>query len=163
MMAWRNMAPADLPAIKRVADVVHCDFPESDAVFEERLRLYAAGCFVLSDGELISGYLISHPWLFRKPPPLNSLLQAIPLGADTYYIHDIALLDDARRSGSASGIVRIVVEHARDRSFTNLSLIAVSGSARFWQRHGFSAASDAEIDMKLQSYGDDARFMTLRL
>lgn len=157
------MAPADLPAIKQVADVVHRDFPESDTVFEERLRLYAAGCFVLNDGERISGYVISHPWLYRKPPPLNSLLQAIPHAADTYYIHDIALLDEARRSGSASGVVRILVKHARDRSFLNLSLIAVSGSSRFWQRHGFSVVSDADIDAKLLSYGRDARFMMLSL
>lgn len=163
MMMWRSMTAADLPAIKQVADVVHRDFPESDAVFEERLRLYAAGCFVLNDGERISGYVISHPWLYRKPPALNSLLQAIPHAADTYYVHDIALLDKARRSGSASGIVRILVKHARDRSFSNLSLIAVNGSSPFWLRHGFSVVSDPGIDLKLKSYGDGAKFMTLRL
>lgn len=163
MMAWRSMAPADLPAIKQVADVVHRDFPEGDAVFEERLRLYAAGCFVLSNGERISGYVISHPWLYRKPPALNSLLKAIPHAADTYYIHDIALLDEARRSGSASGVVRILVKHARDQSFSNLSLIAVNGSSPFWLRHGFSVVSDSDLDEKLLSYGRDARFMMLSL
>lgn len=163
MMTWRSMTSADLPGIKRVADVVHQDFPESDAVFEERLRLYAAGCFVLCDDKPIAGYVVSHPWRYRKPPALNSLLQTIPCDADTYYVHDIALHGDARRSGSASEIVRILVKHAREHSFPNLSLIAVSGSSRFWQRHGFAVVSDADIDEKLVSYGSDARFMTLTL
>ncbi len=163
MMTWRGMTPADLPEIKRVAEAVHQDFPESDAVFEERLRLYAAGCFVLCHDKRIAGYAVSHPWLYRKPPALNSLLQAIPREADTYYIHDVALLGEARRSGSASEIVRILVEHARERSFPNLSLIAVSGSPRFWQQHGFSIVSDADLDEKLLSYGSDARFMALAL
>lgn len=163
MMTWRNMTDADLPAIKRVADIVHQDFPESDAVFEERLRLYAAGCFVLGNDERTAGYAVSHPWLYGRPPALNSLLQAIPLKADTYYIHDIALLDEARRSGSASGIVQTLVDHARGESFSNLSLIAVSGSAPFWQTRGFSIVSDPDIDGKLQSYGRDARFMTLQV
>lgn len=163
MMTWRNMTHADLSAIKRVADVVHQDFPEGDAVFAERLRLYAAGCFVLSDDAQLAGYAVSHPWTYRKPPALNSLLQIIPPEADTYYIHDIALLGEARRSGSASEIVRTLVDHARDGSFSNLSLIAVSGSSLFWQRHGFSIVSDPDIDGKLQSYGRDARFMTLQL
>lgn len=163
MMTWRSMRSADLPEIKRVADAVHQDFPESDAVFTERLRLYAAGCFVFGDDSTIAGYVVSHPWRYRKPPALDSLLQTIPSDADTYYIHDIALLGDAQRSGSASEIVRILVKHARERSFPNLSLIAVSGSARFWQRHGFSVVSDASLDEKLLSYGSDARFMTLTL
>jgi len=163
MMTWRQMTQADLPAIKWVADVVHRDFPESDSVFEERLRLYAAGCFVLGNDEQTAGYAVSHPWLYGKPPALNSLLQAIPSDADTYYVHDIALLGDARRSGSASSIVQTLVHHARQQAFPNLSLIAVSGSSPFWRKHGFSIVSEPEIDGKLQSYGRDARFMTLQI
>ena len=62
-MAWRRMAPADLPAVMEIAAVVHPDYPEDEAVFAERLRLAPSGCHVLADlaGALL-GYLVSHPW-----------------------------------------------------------------------------------------------------
>src|SRR5450830_264049 len=45
---WRPMQISDLRGVLAVADEVHPAFPEDATVFEERLRLYPAGCLVFS-------------------------------------------------------------------------------------------------------------------
>jgi len=160
---WRPMTPADLAAVGDIAAEVHPGYPEDATVFEERLRLYPAGCHVYADGAAITGYILSHPWIDRQPPALNTLLGSIPTGADTYYIHDIALLGQSRGKDSARAILRQLVELARTSGFTNLSLIAVNDSAAFWRRLGFEIVQDAALDEKLRSYDQQARFMRLDL
>jgi ribosomal protein S18 acetylase RimI-like enzyme len=154
------MRPSDLAAATGIADRVHVDFPEDAAVFEGRLRLYPQGCWVLGQADEIAGYLISHPWRFGEPPPLNSQLGALPSAASTYYIHDLTVLPAARGGGAASAIVRQILAHAVERGFANASLVAVSGSAPFWQLHGFRAGDDdVDLRRRLTSYGGDAHFM----
>ncbi len=155
------MTRADLATVGHIAAEVHPDYPEDAAVFEERLRLYPAGCCVYADGSAITGYILSHPWIDRQPPALNTLLGSIPTGADTYYIHDIALLGQSRGKDSARAILRQLVELARTSGFMNLSLIAVNDSAAFWRRLGFEIVQDAALDEKLRSYDQQARYMTL--
>jgi len=160
---WRPMTRADLTSVARIAAEVHPDYPEDTAVFEERLVLYPAGCHVHADDTAIGGYILSHPWLDKHPPALNTLLGAIPANADTYYIHDIALLGASRGRNAARAILRQLVELARTSGFTNLSLIAVNDSTAFWRKHGFEIVQDAALDEKLKSYDAQARFMRLDL
>ncbi|MDB5600785.1 MAG: GCN5-related N-acetyltransferase [Xanthobacteraceae bacterium] len=155
------MSDADLAAATGIANRVHVNHPEDAAVFAERLKLYPAGCWVLGQGDNIAGYIVSHPWRLGEPPALNSLLRQLPADASTYYIHDLTLLPAARGTKAASGIVRQILAHAVARGFANASLVAVTGSAPFWQAHGFRiiGLDDAEMRRKLASYGGDARFM----
>jgi ribosomal protein S18 acetylase RimI-like enzyme len=162
-MHWQPMTTDDLPAVNAVADRVHASYPEDNAVFAERLGLYPEGCFALNGDAGMAGYIISHPWLFKKPPQLKTLLEKIPSPATTYYIHDIALLPGARHSGAASAILEIVRDHAKARRFRNMSLVAVNNSVHFWERHGFRTVIDPELDPKLKSYDADARFMVCDL
>jgi GNAT superfamily N-acetyltransferase len=155
------MTRADLAAVGGIAAEVHPDYPEDAAIFEERLRLYPAGCHVYADGAAITGYILSHPWLDKQPPALNTLLGAIPVNAGTYYIHDIALLDQSRGKDAARTILRRLIELARASGFTNLSLIAVNDSTAFWRKHDFEIVQDAALDEKLKSYDVQARFMRL--
>lgn len=160
---WRLMTTRDLVAATGIANLVHVDFPEDAAVFEERLRLYPQGCWVLEQGgqgSEIAGYLVSHPWRLGAPPALNSQLGELPGDASTYYVHDLTLLPVARGGGAASAIVRQILAHAVERGFATASLVAVSGSAPFWQSHGFRVVGD-DVDMrrKLASYGGEAHFM----
>jgi ribosomal protein S18 acetylase RimI-like enzyme len=162
-LVWRPMSPRDLAAATGIANRVHVDFPEDAAVFEERLRLYPQGCWVLEQsgpGSDIAGYLVSHPWRLGEPPALNSLLRGLPADASTYYIHDLTLLPAARGGGAASAIVRQILAHAQERGFSTASLVAVSGSAPFWQSHGFRIVDDdVEMRRKLASYGGAAHVM----
>ena len=157
------MKPDDLPDVSGIADRVHTDYPEDEAVFAERLALYPAGCFTLRNDERTIGYIISHPWHFRKPPKLNARLNAIPEAASTYYIHDIALLPEARKAGAASTSINTLAAHAEDQELPNMSLIAVNNSVRFWERHDFRVLTDNELDTHLKSYGHDAKFMVREL
>jgi|SRR3569623_472258 len=157
--SWRQMQPADLPAVNALAALLHPDYPEDAAVFAERLQLYPPGCRVLEHDGRLRAYVVSHPWLDRAPPALNVPLGELPARPTTYYLHDLALLPEVRRSGAAAEMVAALAEQARAEQLPSLSLIAVNGSARFWQRQGFEAVEDDLPREKLRSYGEDAQFM----
>jgi GNAT superfamily N-acetyltransferase len=157
------MTAVDLPAVNAVAARVHPAYPEDEAVFAERLRLYPPGCHVLDRNGTIMAYAVSHPWVDRAPPLLNAPLDGLPARPSTYYLHDIALLPEARGSGAAGAIVATLVARAGVERLPSLSLIAVKGSAGFWRRQGFEAVTDGALAAKLRSYGDDAQFMMRRL
>ena len=154
------MTPADLPAVMRIAAVVHPNYPEDEAVFAERLGLAPAGCLVLAgeSGEL-SGYLISHPWPRGSLPALNSFLKAIPAGTSDWYLHDLALLPRARGGGRAAAGVSRVLSTAQRAGCKAIALVAVNGSAAFWERQGFRRVHDPALAGKLASYDDGARYM----
>ncbi len=157
------MTPADLPAVEQVSEIVHPAFPEDIAVLAERRHLYPQGCLVLPGGEGILGYAISHPWHFGQPPKLNTPLERLPVPAETYYIHDIALLPEARGTGAGSAVIRLLAGQAQASGLASVSLVAVNGSAGFWQKHGFDAVTDAAVTAKLLSYGASSSFMVRRL
>lgn len=157
---WRRMAPADLPAVMRIAAVVHPSYPEDEAVFAERLQLAAEGCHVLaSDGDELLGYLVSHPWPLGTVPVLNTLLGSIPPGTRNWYIHDLALLPAGRGGGAAAQIVAGIAERAMRAGCSSLALVAVNESTGFWQRQGFREVDAPALAGKLASYDDAARYM----
>lgn len=162
-VAWRTLTGYDMPAVARIAEVVHPKFPESYDVLAERQRLYHNGAYLLEIGERPAGYVLSHPFIFGALPALDTLLGEIPAGADTYYIHDLALLPVARRVGAASFIVNALTKHARAHGFPTMSLVAVNSSQGFWERHEFQPADVPHLSDKLRSYEDTARLMIRRL
>jgi GNAT superfamily N-acetyltransferase len=103
--------------------------------------------------------VLSHPWLFGAPPALNAPLGSLPERADTYYIHDLAILPLARRIGAASQIVAALEKHARVRGLPTMSLITIAGSAGFWTKQGFAPLELPELGEKLAGYGPEARMM----
>lgn len=156
------MTAADIGAVKHVADVVHPAFPESEAVFANRLALHAEGCWALAADHGFEGYVLSHPWSDRDPPPLGAVLQPAARPS-TYYIHDLALLATARGSGAGAAIVGMLTARARMLDLPNMTLVAVNNSVHFWQRQGFTVTPDPALDVKLASYGAQARFMSKKL
>lgn len=146
-----------------IAAKIHAAYPEDEAVFAERLRLYPAGCHVLAVEGWVVGYMLSHPWRLGEPPALNSLLGALPDNPDTYYLHDLALLPETRGTGAGSAIVAALAAQARAEGLATMSLVAVHDSVAFWQRHGFAVAEDPALTAKLRSYDQAARFMVRRL
>lgn len=154
------MTVADLPATCALAATIHQAYPEDDAVFAERLRLYPDGCHVYAAAESVAAYVLSHPWRELDAPALNSLIGELPAPPSTYYIHDLALAPCVRGTGAATSIVRKLADHARETGLRIMSLVAVNGSAGFWQRQGFVQTEVPALAEKLHSYCDDgARFM----
>ncbi|MCD6070436.1 MAG: family acetyltransferase [Microvirga sp.] len=158
-MSWRPMVPEDLAQVQILADAIHVSHPEDPEVLAERQRLYPQGCFMLVENGRAIGYALTHPWSFAEPPPLNRLLGAVPFPATTYYVHDVALLPEARGKGYAAQITSLLVNHAHDAGFDNLSLVAVNKSQIFWEKAGFRVIPVPGLEAKLASYGPDAALM----
>ena len=94
------MTTNDIDFVPRIAEQIHTDLPESDAVFAERPKLFPSGCLMLEgDDQKPCGYKISHPIRSNHPPALDTLLGEIPSDADQYYIHDVAILPAVRGKG----------------------------------------------------------------
>lgn len=162
-VAWRSLTGYDMPAVEQIAAQVHPDFFESLDVLTERQAIYFHGTYLLEVNERPAGYVLSHPWRFGDLPQLNTLLGGLPEDADTYYIHDLALLPVARRIGAASFITEALAKHARAHGFPTMSLVAVNGSQGFWERHEFAVVDAPDLNEKLRSYEDAARLMVRRL
>ena len=163
-MIWRTMHERDLPAVVAIAGQVHPDYPESPAVFAERLQLFAAGCRVVVDErDHAHGYAITHPAMLGQAPALNSLLHALPPQADCLYLHDVALTEATRQYGLGGKLVELMRRHAVTMQFGHAALVAVNGSAGYWRRRGFAdyLQADAALLKKIASYDSDARYLVL--
>lgn len=143
------MRADDLAAVNAVADVVHVNYPEDPAVFANRLELFPAGCRMAEEDGQVLGYCIAHPGTVGEPPPLDTVLPALPAGADCLYIHDVALLPAARGRHLGVALARLMEDVARAHGFDRIALTAVNNSDGFWGALGYEIRPCA----KLASYG----------
>lgn len=157
------MTVDDLPAVEAIATIVHHQFFERPAVFAERLALWPAGCLLLESDGTAAGYVVSHPFVFGTFPALDQLLGGLPERADTYYLHDLALVPRVRGTGAAGQVVAQLLEQGKALGFPSASLVAVSNSQEFWRRQGFVTIERRELFGKLGSYEPNARLMVRML
>ncbi len=155
-IAWLPLTPADLDAVCAVAGRAHADLPERPEVFAEKLRLFPGGCFKLALGVTVTGYALMHPWPAGSAPKLDAFIGALPPDAGVLYLHDVAMLPEARGRGAARAIVDIAAKLARSRGLAGLALVSVHGTAALWERLGFRRAAGPD----LSSYGGTAVYMT---
>jgi GNAT superfamily N-acetyltransferase len=156
---WRPMQLQDLDAVVAIASDVHPLFPEERDVFANKLAVHPAGALLLEQAGHPVGYCFAHPWRGLQPPPLNTLLGAIPPAADTLYLHDLALLPAARGTGAGTAAIAILLAHAVALQLDRCCLVAVNGSIPYWSRLGFVVSDAPALRAKLASYGGDARLM----
>lgn len=156
---WRPADPADMGVIYDIQCIAHALQPEAHEVLLERLLLCPQGCFVLEKGGVVSGYVLSHPWLRRAPPPIDARLGAIPASADAWYVHDLALLPATRGSGAAAKVSALLAAQAHLAGYRTVALVSGNGSQGFWARQGFSVRMDDALAAKLESYGGQAVYM----
>lgn len=157
MDGWRPMTAADLPAVDRIAQRVHVNFPEPVETFANRLALYPQGCLALERDGRVVGYMVAHPWPRADPPPgLGAIWDALP-AADSLYLHDVALLPDARGMGAGADALGRLFGIARAAGLMHIWLTAVDGADSYWAAKGFrAAAQDAP-------YGDGTMVMDYHL
>jgi GNAT superfamily N-acetyltransferase len=151
------MREDDLAAVSAISDTVHGRYTEPSAVYAERLNLDPVGSLVFERDGAVAGYLVTHPWRRDSPPKLGASLGAIPADADTYYLHDIALLPAARGTGASRAALDFVVDRARALGLPDITLMAVGGADRFWAAQGFEYIPRAADP----SYGEEARLMRM--
>jgi GNAT superfamily N-acetyltransferase len=162
---WRPMLASDLAAIKRLADDIHPRYPERLVVFEEKLRLFPCGCFTLEapDGDP-AGYCFSHPWRRGVPPELNTLFGELPQPPTTFFVHDIAVAESHRRRGNAQALLSTLRTVAQRVRLDHMTLVAVSGSAPFWEKNGFHRTADVTVQRAVGAkYGAQAIHMEAAL
>lgn len=156
--AWRPLTDADLPNLCAIADRVHPDHPESPEALASHLRVFPAGCFLADGPDGALGYCLSHPGRVGRPPALDTVLTGIA-DADCLYLHDIALLPEARGLGLGEAMVGRLAKVARAHGFDRMALTAVSQSWGFWERQGFHRHACPA----LASYGAAAVYMVRAL
>lgn len=156
---WRALAAADLPEVMRIAAAAHPDLPERAEVFAQKRALFPAGCFALERAGRLAGYAFSHPWTIGAVPPLDSFLGALPAEPDCLYLHDAALLAEARGAGAGRRLVALLRDVAAGAGLRRLALASVYDTAPLWARLGFAENGEAE-PAKLRAYGPTARYMT---
>lgn len=154
-MRWRAMEAGDLDGVVAVARIAFPDHPEGRACFAERLALAPGSCFVLDGADGVAGYLIAYPWPQGAIPPLDTLLGALPESRASWYLHDLALLPEARGGGNARAGLALLFAQVD----APIALVSVNQSAGFWQAQGFVPRESPELRAKLASYGPDARYM----
>ena len=158
----RPMQRHDLQA---ALELQNCIYPpayhEPTDVFASKLALAAPFCMVAGGASGIVGYLLAHPWHIDRPPPLFTALEALPATPGSLFIHDLALLPEARGLRLAEALLLQAAAAAQAAGLAHATLVAVHGAASYWQRRGFRAtgvASDAAAGFPGR-YGVDAVYM----
>ena len=160
---WRPASSNDLDAVRRIADHIHRDLPERPEIFAEKLALFGGGCFVLARGQTVVGYAVSHPWRLKEIPPLDALLHALPPAPECLFVHDVAVLPEARGHGAAAMLLAILTHVAKKQTLPYLALVSVYGSDVLWSGHGFKVAAEKALRAKLSPYGESAKYMIRKL
>lgn len=159
--SWRPMQTQDLPTVTAISARVHGRYAESLEVYAERLRLFPAGCFTCVSAETVVGFLVFHPWQAGSPPALGEFLGGLPVQPGVIYLHDIALLPEARGSGAGAQALDLVDAEARRCGLRDIALVAVNGAESYWQMRGFRASPVPPPGQ--ESYGSDAHYMARTL
>jgi len=154
---WQALTAADLAVLCGIAGRVHPALPERAEVFAEKLRLFPAGCLKWVSGGRMAGYGLAHPWALNSAPGLDAFMYALPGNAGCLYIHDVALLPEARGQGAARAFVLYAERLARGRGLGALALVSVYGTGPLWESCGFRPAGTAATG--LASYGPGAEYM----
>ncbi|MGY4154729.1 GNAT superfamily N-acetyltransferase [Bradyrhizobium sp. USDA 4461] len=160
---WRPARACDLAAISAIAARIHPDLFERPEAFAEKIRLCPDGARVLAAEEAIVGYGLAYPWKQHQFPPLDGFLERLPDDADCLYVHDIAVLPDAR-GGMARAYVATIEKLARSSGIAALALVSIYAARPLWERLGFRpVTTNAELSAKIASYGKGATYMLRNL
>lgn len=147
------MTPGDLDPVFDLQCRAHTpDYHESRAALASRFERGRKTCFVAELGHHAVAYLLAHPWS-GAPPVLHH-----PLGkqaqADHLFLHDLAVLPEARGAGAAAALIAALEKQGRRDGFREIRLVALVNAVSFWQRLGWKPLTGIVLD---RSYGVGAR------
>jgi predicted N-acetyltransferase YhbS len=157
----RLMQAADLPAVLEIQAVCHTEAAhESRESLKAKFSASHTTCFIASFDRNTVGYLISLPWKFLCPPVWNAESCRLPSSPDCLYLHDLAVIPGARKSGAARVLVQAFFDRQRVLGLGRASLVAVQNYAPYWERFGFRTVPLSEpLKATLSSYGAEAEYM----
>ena len=125
----------------------------------EKQRLFPEGCLVLASALTVAGYALSHPWICKDIPALNELLLRLPKNPDCLYLHDIALLPNARGHRASRRLVETLIKIAYREKLFSLALTSVYDTRGLWESYGFKPYKNTHIEHQINTYGPHAIYM----
>lgn len=155
---WRLAADPDLSTIVDIQNRVHTLAGESRAVFASKRKAFPQGSLVLVQAGAILGYGVFHPWRLDVVPALHALPFRTPTRPDCLFLHDVALLPEARGHGAGHVLAEIARAEASALGLLWLALVSVYDTVGVWGRSGFSVRNLPATDT-LAGYGETARYM----
>lgn len=157
---WLPLSLSDIADVAAIAAQLHPSLPERTAVLAEKAALFPEGCRkLLVDGRMC-GYGLAHPWRMAVLPALDAFLDALPVAADCLFIHDVAVLPQARGRGAAASFILHADVVTMQHNLPAQALVAAYGSVRLWQRFGFAPLQGDHSVAKLAAYGAGAVYMS---
>lgn len=168
--AWavRPLSAGDVDRLLHIQAITYgTGLQESRDVFARRLACAhqcSIGIASQRDDRLLA-YLVACWAAFGHVTPLHGDFDAPPEHGRVLYIHDIAVLPDLAGQGAAQRLIGATLAQARLQQVRQAALVAVQGSALFWQRLGFAehTLTNATELGHLRSYGPGAVFMSTAL
>ena len=165
MVRIRCIEEADLDAVLRIQDQCYVEItPESLVSLRAKILASPGTCFVAETAAAgVFGYLIAVPVRYPELPALDARTFEPSMGADTLYIHDLAVAQAGRGTGAARSLVNCGMNAARSQGLRAACLVAIQGSVRYWEQFGFEmvAAPSTGVARKLASYGAAAQLMRI--
>ncbi len=161
-----HLSVDDLDAISPIQRACYRDdLIESPESFRAKLSATPDTCFGLKENGKLCAYLIALPCTSTKPPGLNSSEYSVPDNADALYIHDLAVLPEARKLGAGKILMEEALKKAESIGLTKSCLFAVQNSKTYWERYGYREVIEPapQVLEKLRTYGEDTVFMIMEL
>lgn len=160
-MKWKPLDLLFFDRINQIGDICYPDLPETPEIFRHRIEQFPEGCRMLIKDEEIVGYGIAYPWELLSIPPLDSYLKPLPKLPLCMYIHDVAILPEARGHSASKDYVEYISELALSMSINFVCGVSVHGTSSLWKKYilGCKTYSDNEVKSQLGTYGFDAVYM----
>ena len=92
---------------------------------------------------------------------LDVELDALPDGADHWFLHDCAVSPAAQGLGVGQALLRQAAGQAASH-LLRASLVSLQGAVSYWRRHGYAPVDADAVGLaeKLAGYGPNASYMT---
>jgi len=160
-MSIRTIKESDWDAIMQIqSDAYASHLHEELTVLQSKWIASPASCSVFNNtDDCVLGYLLAHPWQGNQAPKLGEAV-VMDTGYSEVYLHDLAILADARGLSIASQLINHFIIAMQSLGCQRVLLTAVQDSAPFWQQYGFSCLEHISV---CSSYGQGAKLMELNL
>jgi GNAT superfamily N-acetyltransferase len=162
LLQIRNLALHDVQHVLAIqADCYAPFFHENEESFRAKIAASAQTCWLsLLNGKPV-GYLIALPVSQHTFPSLSAPQFTLAQSPALLYLHDMAVLPAARSLRLGRQFIDAVIAAAKRCALPAVGLIAVQGSAAYWEKAGFRVTGDmpTSVSDKLASFGAGARYM----
>jgi len=154
----RPMRLGDIDAVLAVQRAAYGDaYQEAADVILDKWRVGGRWCQVAEIDRVCVGYVLAHPWVCDRVPPLHERLVP-PACPDGLFLHDLAIASAGRGRGLGAALFD-AVRRAGQPAFRRITLVSLKGAVEFWQRHGFRPITAGTDGADVTSYGAGACHM----